>query len=339
MWGYRDRFDRPRFWRDYPWADAGLRWAAAIGVAIAYGLVCFVVVDLVRPDSGYFSVTFAILQPAVICAFLAWMFDPHFRRGSRYYSFLPVWVSFGMWVISLPILKEGVICVIMLTPIWLASGLAGTKLLEWARKEAGDGDGQERTFAIGLFALPLALLPIEASLPAPAAMHTVSRSIVIDAPAHAIWPLMQGMGDVGANEGRFNFSQSVASLPRPVNATLHGSGIGARRLGRWENGIHFAEIVDRWEPGRRIGWRFDFSDSAGWEFTDRHLHPGSEHMDVTRGGYTLEALGPGRHRLTLFTDYTARTHLNAYAALWGELFLGDVSNNLLAIIKDRAEAG
>ena len=327
-----------RRWRDYPWAGAGFRWAAALGVVIAYGLASYVVVDLVRPDSGYFSIAFAVLQPAVLCAFLAWMGDPHFRRGARYYNLVPVWVAVGMWVVSIPILKEGTVCVIMLTPIWLVSGLAGTKLLEWARRQAGDGNGQERTFAVGLLAIPLAVLPIEASIAPPEARHTVTRSVVIDAPAETIWPLMQGMGAVSPTEGRFNFSQSIAGLPRPHHATLHGAGEGARRVGRWEKGIHFAEVVDDWEPERRIGWTFDFADSAGWEFTDRHLHPASEHMHIKRGGYALEPLGGNKHRLTLFTDYTARTHLNAYAALWGELFLGDVSNNLLAIIKQRAES-
>ena len=81
---------------------------------------------------------------------------------------------------------------------------------------------------------------------------------------------------------------------------------------------------------------FDFGDSAGWEFTDAHLNPGSKHMQIRRGGYRLERLAGGKQRLTLHTDYTARTHLNSYAALWGELFLGDISENLLETILGHA---
>jgi hypothetical protein len=32
-----------------------------------------------------------------------------------------------------------------------------------------------------------------------------------------------------------------------------------------------------------------------------------------------------------------KTRLNGYAALWGELFLGDLESNLLALVKGRAE--
>ncbi|WP_226662623.1 SRPBCC family protein [Alteriqipengyuania lutimaris] len=321
----------------YPWAGSGRRWAGALLVALAYGLACYFLVDLVRPDSGYFYVSFAILQPAVLCAFVAFVGDPKFRREGRYYKLVPLFLLLGMVVISLAVLREGTVCVIMLAPIWYVSGLTGTMLLEWLRKRAGDGGGKPRVYAPGILALPLVILPIEASLPVPEAHQRVERSVIIDAPAQAIWPLMQGMGDIQPDEGKTNFSQDVVGLPRPLEARLEGRGVGARREGYWENGVHFAEVVDRWRPEREIGWAFDFSDSGGWEFTDVHLHPASEHMQIVRGGYRLDPLADGRQRLTLHTDYVARTHLNPYAMLWGELFLGDISANLLTTIRDRAE--
>ena len=322
----------------YPWAGSGFRWSAAIIVALAYGLASYVIVDLVRPDGGYFFLGFAILQPAVLSAFVAFLGDPKFRRGRLYYIKVPIALMIGMWAISIFVLKEGTVCVIMLSPIWIVSAAAGTLLLEWARKRLGDGGGKPRIYASGLFVLPLAMLPIEATLPTPETHHRVARSIVIDAPAETIWPLMLGMGDIAPHEGAPNFSQDIAGLPRPLEAQLIGRGVGAQRIGRWQKGIRFTEVVDRWQPQREIGWTFDFADSAGWEFTDIHLHPASEHMEIRRGGYVLRPLGDGRHLLTLHTDYTARTHLNAYAMMWGEVFLGDISDNLLATIRDRAES-
>ena len=52
----------------------------------------------------------------------------------------------------------------------------------------------------------------------------------------------------------------------------------------------------------------------------------------------LQPLANGRTRVTLHTDYRIRTPLNAYAAVWGELFLGDLEDNLLALIAQRAES-
>ena len=41
--------------------------------------------------------------------------------------------------------------------------------------------------------------------------------------------------------------------------------------------------------------------------------------------------------MTLDTRYRIRTPVNAYSAWWGEVFLGDIHDNLLAVIKARAE--
>ena len=49
-----------------------------------------------------------------------------------------------------------------------------------------------------------------------------------------------------------------------------------------------------------------------------------------------EATGGGV-RVTLSTTYRMRSRLDWYAGLWGERMLGDVHDNVLAIIKTRAE--
>lgn len=73
--------------------------------------------------------------------------------------------------------------------------------------------------------------------------------------------------------------------------------------------------------------------------TDRHLLPNTKHFTVMSGGYDLQPLAGGRTRVTLHTTYRASTHVNGYARFWGELFLGDLENNLLATIKQRAAQG
>ncbi|MEL1251617.1 hypothetical protein [Aurantiacibacter gilvus] len=60
-------------------------------------------------------------------------------------------------------------------------------------------------------------------------------------------------------------------------------------------------------------------------------------MRIETGGYELERLPDGRHLLRLHTTYAAQTHFNGYAALWGELFLGDIQANVLEVIRQRAE--
>jgi hypothetical protein len=80
-------------------------------------------------------------------------------------------------------------------------------------------------------------------------------------------------------------------VPRPIGARLLRDCLGAERVARWQYGIGFREKITEWQPGRRIGWTFDFGGSRGWHFTDRHLRPDSDYFRVTSVGYTLAPLG------------------------------------------------
>jgi hypothetical protein len=52
----------------------------------------------------------------------------------------------------------------------------------------------------------------------------------------------------------------------------------------------------------------------------------------------MRPLAPNAAELTLNTRYIAKTHVNLYAEAWAEILMGDIQNNILAIIKKRAEA-
>ena len=312
------------------------RIAAACGIALLYALGSYLLFDWVRPDSGIVSVSFAILQPAAICAFICYVGDPLASRGRSFYTLVPAASLAGMVLIGLFVLQEGVICVIMLAPIWIVSGMAGTLILYKFRPRQEEFDPAS-VFSLGFLAIPLVMFPLEMGIPPTPERYTVSQSIVIDAPAAAIWPLMEGIGDMQDDEGGWNFTHDIAGIPRPLSARIEGEGVGAIRHAQWGHGIVFDEVVTQSDRNVALRWNFDFTNSAGWEFTDPHLRPDSAYMEIVEGGYTLQAMGGGKHRLTLDTSYNARTHFNGYASLWGELFLGDMHRNLLTAIKQRAE--
>lgn len=307
-------------------------------IAAGWGVLSYVLVDWARPDDGFVSVSFAIVQPAAICAFIACLADPTFRRGIRFYLMVPFWSAVGMIAVAAFVLREGVICIAMLAPLWILFGLVGAGMAYRIRSHFRPPDDNSEVFrAYGLLVLPLVIMPIEASLPVPQAQYTVTREVVIEAPADTIWPMMRGIGTVGPAEGRWNVSQSLLGMPRPQSAVLIGDGPGATRIAQWQRGVVFREVVDDWRPANRIGWQFDFTGSRGWDMTDPHLRPDGPYFRIESGGYTLVPLDGKRHLLRLETHYTAQTHFNGYAAMWGELVLGDIQDNVLAIIRQRAE--
>ena len=67
------------------------------------------------------------------------------------------------------------------------------------------------------------------------------------------------------------------------------------------------------------------------------MSPDGKFLKIDTGDYTIRQVGPGLTQLTLNTRYIAMTHVNLYARLWGEFLLGDTQDNILTIIKDRAE--
>lgn len=302
-------------------------------VALTFCLGIYWLLDTAQPSRGLIGITFLLVLPAAISAFISYVADPWARRSLSAYLQVPVILVAATCLVSVVFLQEGAICIFMLSPLWLLSGMGGTLLTFHMRARLKRG----RLFCGGLMALPILAMQVEPSLPVPEATVTVSRSVVIKASAERIWPLLEGIPDVREGEGRWNVSQDLVGVPRPLGAHLTGRGVGAQRMARWTHGITFREHIVDWHPGHRIGWRFIFEDSDGWHFTDRHLIPDSDYLRVTEGGYTMECLSEGRTRVTLRTVYWMKTPLNGYAALWGELFLGDLEDNILAVVKQRAE--
>lgn len=314
-----------------------VRIILASGVAAAWAIGCYWLVMWVRPE-GVVSASFALVQPAAICAFIGWVADPHRVRSLRFHMAIPWLSAVGMIVVSIFVLREGAVCILMLSPLWILSGTVGSYLVWKLRPRRLDHPAAADTFAAyGILVLPVIAFVLEPMMPVPVDRRSVVSEVIIDAPADAIWPLMKGMGRVPHDAGSWNVTQDIVGVPRPHSARLEGSGIGARRHARWDRGVVFDELVTEWQPGRAIGWQFDFAASAGWEITDPHLHPDGHYMRIESGGYTLVPLADGRHRLSLHTTYSAQTHFNAYAALWGRLFLGDIQHNVLAVIRQRAE--
>ncbi|MPT49167.1 MAG: SRPBCC family protein [Sphingobium sp.] len=324
--------DRPPMPRDR--ATAAYRIAAAFGVALAFALSVYTLLEVTRPSEGVIGFSFLLFLPAALCAFIAYVADPWADKKLTSYLMVPVILLIIVILVSVPFLKEGTICIVMLSPLWLGSGMMGASLTYWVRKRIAN---KGRTYCAALLLLPIMAMQVEPRLPVPVETASVSRSVIIHAKPAEIWPLLEGVPNVRSDEGRWNISQDVIGIPRPVGASLVGNGIGADRFARWQQGIAFRERITQWDMHRHIGWDFLFDDMTGWDITDRHLMPDSPYFRVESGGYRLRPIGPNRTEVTLETQYRMRTHLNGYASLWGELILGDLENNVLAVIRQRAE--
>lgn len=310
------------------------RVLAAFLLALIIAFSAYCLVSLSRTNSGVSSLWFLAVLPAFLSALICYIGDPKRVRGAGFYWAVPALLVLIVCVASAFILKEGVVCLIMLAPIWLISGWIGAFTVKRMRKRKID----PTLFNTSLLLLPLLAGAIEAQMPFSHQSFAVTRSILIDADCAEVWPFAVANADIRPSEGQWNFSQSVLGLPRPRASAIDREGVGAIRTAYWGDHIHFDEVITDWQPGRKLKWDFAFNNTSLQDYTDRHISPDGPMLKITAGDYTLERVAPNRTRLTLQTRYIAKTHANLYAALWGEVFLGDIESNVLAIIKHRAES-
>lgn len=311
------------------------RVTAGFTLALAIALSAFFLMSASSANHVAFgSLWFLVFLPAYLCALICYVGDPDVSKPASFYRSVPP--IFGAIVIigSAVFLQEGVICLVMLAPLWLGFGWVGAYVMRRHRRQSVDS----RTFRSTLIFLPLLSGGLESQIPVSHDQITLTREVIVRATPQEIWPYAVSNPQISDSEGRWTFTQNVLGLPRPRATKVTSWGNGGVRTAYWGDKINFDERITHWEPGRRLGWSFSFTNSTVQDYTDKHISPDGEFLKIDTGDYTLTPLTHDTTRLTLRTNYIAKTHVNPYAAFWGEILLGDIQNNVLAIIKQRAEA-
>lgn len=306
--------------------------ASGFVLALLIALSAYLLFSASRSGSGWFaSIWFLALLPAVLCALICYVGDPDRTRSSSFYWWVPPILCAIVCAASIFVLREGVICLIMLSPVWLASGWVGAFVMRSQRKRS------RRSVQSSLLIIPLVAGLVEAQTPVPHDAVTLSRSTLVHATPEEIWPFAVSTHGIGPGEGRWTVTHNLIGVPRPRETAVDRPAVGGVRTAYWGDHINFEERIVEWAPGRRLGWRFNFTNSSVQDYTDRHISPDGEFLKIESGGYSLRRVSPTTTELTLTTRYIAKTHVNPYAKLWGELMMGEVHDNVLSIIKDRAE--
>ena len=226
---------------------------------------------------------------------------------------------------------EGVICLLMLSPLALAAGFAGA----WA----GRGLAQLRARSSGeamiaVLALPLAMLA-QPDRRARSELREVRSSVEIDAPPHVVWRSVVGFPPLHApTELLFR-----AGVAYPIGARIVGEGVGAVRYCEFSTGA-FVEPITVWEPGRRLA--FDVTrqpaplrEWSPWRIAPPHL---DGYFNARRGEFRLVALPNNRTRLEGSTWYDLHLAPDRYWAWFADALITRIHNRVLQHITRRAEA-
>ena len=127
-------------------------------------------------------------------------------------------------------------------------------------------------------------------------------------------------------------------FPRPVKAELNFEGVGAYREAKFTNGLIFHETVSEYVNKTKMVFSIKaYPHEIPSTTMDKHVVIGGQYFDVLNGTYELEKLNDKTYRLHLYSHFKLTTTFNFYASWWAKWIMKDIQNNILEVVKQRAE--
>ena len=314
----------------------GVPYLLAIGIGLLYSLVArFVLGENYINANGLLTASFLLATPVAIGAATA-----HFvPNGSKWWRL--VWAPFFavmlFLVAALLFHLEGLICIIIIGPLYLALAFLGAFAYSAIADRRANRPG--KTLVVAAFALlPFVAAPLENRLHNPDYFRRVENAVIINASAAVVWQHIIRVAPIAAQDLGPSVIDDIG-FPRPVEATLTHEGVGGVRHATFERGVEFIETVDEWVPQQRLSFSIVPNTATIPPTTfDEHVIVGGRFFDVLRGTYELQPAGPGRTRLVLHSRQRLSTHLNWYAGLWTSYVMSEIQSRILTVLKHRCEA-
>jgi len=299
-------------------------------IACVYALILYVSI-YVKSVFLYFIVGL-LVTPFCICTLYLSIADPH-GQWPQYRAFSHCfWLMVAVLLATIILFSEGTVCVVMAAPLFLFMGFVAVPVTRgfttWDKA---------RRLPLFMLILPFIGMPVERQADYPTRIEFVRTVVDIQAPPALVWDHTVEIRDIAPSERIPSFSHSLIGLPGPVEARMEGSGVGAVRHLRWQEGVHFQEVVTQWQPGHLLAWDFRFQPDSIPKHIESHVRVDADYLRILNGRYDLSPLPDGGTRVTLVSSYEMATPFNDYCAWWGRLFLDDFHNAVLHIIKQRAE--
>ncbi|MFN3650791.1 MAG: SRPBCC family protein [Armatimonadota bacterium] len=268
--------------------------------------------------SGTFTLSAFIFIP-LLMGFVSAGFWARLGLGTGEYVAYSLVNTFLALVASYFTMREGVICLVIVSPLIAAFILAGALLGRYAFR----GPGPLRVCVVPVV---LVLIWVDARLPRHHE-NAVTDRLVVRARPEAVW---RHVVEVPTIEPRSSFWLFRLGLPRPVRTTAEAHRVGARRLCIFEGGYTLDERITALEPNRRMAF----------EVVGQPRHPEiMGHLDVTRGELRLHDNGDGTTTLTGTTWYRLHVYPAWYYDRWAERIGREVHWSVMGHLKRLAEAG
>jgi hypothetical protein len=287
-----------------------------------------------QPGEAYATMlgSFMYLAPMIVGAVTVYVAERIERRTWGYYL-AAAFIANTFFVLgALLILIEGLICAIVIIPMFgvlaMLGGLLAGALCRLLMKP-------ERPL-YGLLLAPFALGAVE---PPPTAerINAVERSVLIDASPERVWRTIQSAEDIRPHEVDSAWLYRIG-IPLPLaGVTREERGERVRTITMGKS-VYFDQVVTEWVPERLMAVKHRYyADSFPPYAMDEHVVLGGHYFDVNRTSYVLTPQGR-RTELTIRLEYRVSTPFNWYADPFAYALFADFERVILDFYKRRSEA-
>jgi hypothetical protein len=278
------------------------------------------------------AAAFIYLAPIAVGMVTVYLAERQRRRAWGYYVVAPCLACVLFVAGTMLIMIEGLICAIVIIPMFAVLGAVGglvmgavCRLTNWPRPTL---------YCFG--ALPILLASVGSVLPAPTALGSIERSVVINAPAAVVWRKLHDIDNIQADEMAAAWAIRIG-VPLPMSGKTQQTPQGLVRKSRWGKSVHFDEVIQDWQPERHVRWTYRFApDSFPRQALDDHVVIGGHYFDLIDTSYTLAAEGNAT-RLTTKVHYRVSTQFNFYVDWVAQFLLGNLCEVGLHLYKGRSE--
>ncbi|RYD92299.1 MAG: hypothetical protein EOP54_21055 [Sphingobacteriales bacterium] len=195
----------------------------------------------------------------------------------------------------------------------------------------------ENTYISVLVLLPFLVSPVEHYIGEHPSVYKAYTSIDITANKAIIWQNVTRVRAINTKEDKGWLTNGLG-FPRPIRAELNYNGVGGYRKAIFDKGLIFHEQVTHYQEGKKMRFTIKANPhEIPSTAMDEHVVIGGNYFDVIDGTYELEKISKNAYRLHLYSHFKLTTTFNFYASLWANWIMKDIQNNILQIVKQRAE--
>ena len=282
------------------------------------------------------SVTFIFFLPFIAGSLTVYLSRLEKVKSVAYRIFAP-WVTvLVFFVITVALTFEGWACWLMVLPIFLIIASLGGLYCGYLKVRTAKRVGQLNISILLL--LPFLTSPIESMLKTIPVKYEVYTYIDINnSTADKIWNNVTRVKEIREQQDK-GWLTRFLGFPRPISAELNYDGVGASREAIFSGGLTFHEKVLSYEDKKKMNFSIKaFPYEIPSTTMDEHVVIGGDYFDVLDGAYELQKFNDTTYRLNLYSHFKLSTNFNFYASWWASWIMKDIQNNILQVIKERAE--